>query len=211
MEAPEKCRVLHVTHPETIAILLNVQEHKFISPFMRDEYTVAEIAEQLGLELQLVYRKIKRLERNGLIRRTRTITRSGRPMHVYHAVAESFFASAKVLPLEQASDQVDQYFMPKIRRGLADTLHNACQSDIGTRFFQNQDRLSIRIGYDDSEKPLPTTTPIISIWKKLQINHQSAEQLKTELEVLLQKYDQPNGKDEYLLHLELAPLLDEVS
>jgi predicted transcriptional regulator len=210
MEAIKKSRIAHVRHPETLDLLTNIHEHKFLLPYMQSEHSIAEVAKLLRLDFQLVYRKTKRLERCGLIKPTRTQTRAGRPIQLYASVAKQFFASASVLPLEQIFDQIERDLTPKIRRGLMDTYYNALDGEVGTHFFVTEDNhLSVRIGHANPSQPLRPRTPAISLWQDLYLNHQTAKQLQKELEQLIERYRQPIGKDTYILHIELAPLLEQ--
>jgi predicted transcriptional regulator len=210
MEALLKSRILHIQRPEVVRLLVNSNEQPFLLPYMKAEHSVAEVARKLNLDFQLVYRKTKRLERYGLIKQTRTKTRTGRPVAFYRAVADRFFASAKVMSLEQIFDLLESNLIPKMRKGLMNEYYNAPDQNVGTHFFANEkNHLSVLFGHADPNQTWRPRTPTMSFWRYLYLNHETAQQLRQDLEQILSRYDQPSGKDPYLLHLEMAPRLDE--
>lgn len=121
-DAPLKktSQTLFVTDPEAARILAHPAERRFLEPFMRGDKTMSEAASKVGLKLNTMHYRVRKLLDLGLIEVVRETPRRGRAVKIYRATAEAFFAPFSVTPYDSL-----------------DTLITEMLSDAYTRFIRN--------------------------------------------------------------------------
>jgi DNA-binding MarR family transcriptional regulator len=187
-------------------VLLDLKNMRFLAPFLRGEYSAAEVATLLGLEYQLVYRKIKRFERSGLVKKCHTVTRRGASIVMYKAVAERFFMPSKLLPIEEALERCDHSITPKMRQALTATLLTENNHDLGTLFYLGEnENFILELGFEDASKTLDYSAPMVKEWRSFSLSQETALAFQNDLLQLLERYRAPSGKSSYLVHMEFAP------
>ena len=88
----------HVTTAEAARVLADPAERRFLNPFIRGDRTLSEAAGEVGLRLNAMHYRVKKLLRLDLIEIKREEPRRGRAVKVYRASADTFFAPFEVTP-----------------------------------------------------------------------------------------------------------------
>jgi len=200
-----------VTEPEAIDFLCDPARHRYLEPFFHDQ-SVARAARELREPLHVVYRKVKRMTRLGLIRETRLEGRDGRPIRLYRVVCERFFVPFTHKSLEEILTAFNQYrnsqLMTSIAAswlGFSDTNHGW-----GSSIFRTASgKIGVQAPTTSVSVLSPTPSkPTLLRWRELQLDPDEANALQAQLlEVIGRFADTPGtGQQTYLVGVSMAAL-----
>jgi hypothetical protein len=98
-----------VTDPQAIEYLTNPKNHRDLQPFLRRACLIKDAALELGINQNLMYRRVQRLLALGLIGIAKKESRGGRELCLYKSTADVFTIALTNTSLEQVLDIGQQY------------------------------------------------------------------------------------------------------
>lgn len=215
MERADSSSLKIVTDEESARLLSDPKQARLLLPFLGRERTLTEAAEELGLRLDAMYYRVKRLERPGLVRVVRLLERKGRAIRTYQASASAYFVPLTAVPdatVEQLLEQGDAGPRKRVTEGLAAALKDATltiQFGIHVRLDPSGEP-SIGLGPQDADwQPqhlLDAAAPaLLTSWVSLQLDFADAKALQRELFDLIARYAALGGAQSYLMGVSLVP------
>ena len=198
-----------VSDPEAARVLTDLTELRFLIPFLM-KLTLSEAAQALGLKLNTMHYRVKRLMRLGLLKVVREEPRKGRAVKVYRATSANYF-----VPFETTSaEPLDMLFAQLRARMNALFNRNIARSyleveGIGLRVRAQGHNLGVEFdtldgGYlarDTAALDLPAA---LTNERVMRLEFSRAKALQRELEALLERYeDDGEAGQDYLLILGL--------
>lgn len=193
---------------------------RYFLPFLARESAAAPVARELGVDVGAVAYRIKQMLGLGLIHRTRSQARAGRPVQYYRSVADEVFAPLELTPLDSVRDLFDRG-----RRDSQDALEASLERawlDLGrdgrwgTRLYRSSPTGPVNRDFVPAHETstdfwatvLSPTSP--AVWDQhaqLQLNRGEAKQLQCDMAALVATYaaKQTEAADIFRIHLALAP------
>ncbi|ADV65862.1 ArsR/SmtB family transcription factor [Deinococcus maricopensis] len=200
----------HVNTPEIADVFRNVLAFKMLLHFMRpDGATVSTLADTHGLTLNAAYRKVKRLERLGLLRVLREEQRAGRAVRVYVAPHRAYFIPRTLVSLEEQMRETFEPYQELMRQHLARVSANGHNPVGGLLFRAEADGLWLIPATATGEKwrpDVPGTPAYYHGSGPLYLDYAQAKALERELYALFDRYRQQRGPHQYLMHAFLTPV-----
>ncbi|MDZ7801278.1 MAG: hypothetical protein U5K81_10870 [Trueperaceae bacterium] len=205
-----------IRDPAAAAWLLDPRTLRHLEPFLSRAATVAEAAAALGEKPNTVLKRVQRAVTVGLLEVAAFEPRRGRPVKRYRTTADVFFvpfeASAAATP-EEALAQRERGYERLLRRNVVRARSEALGT-WGTRIYRDaRGRLQIQMAVQPDANVTtldPDAPAALSAWRDhLQLDHQDAKALQREMFALLSRYQRKTGPQRYVLHLGLAPVLEE--
>lgn len=196
--------------------LLDPRSLRHLEPFLGRAATVGEAAAALKEKPNTVLKRVQRLVDVGLLEVATHEPRRGRPVKRYRTTAEVFFvpfeASAAATP-EEALAQRERGFERLLRRNVVRARSEAL-GPWGTRIYRDaRGHLQVQMAVrpDANVTTLAPGGPaVLSAWRDhIQLDHEDAKTLQREMFELLLRYQRKSGAQRYVLHLGLAPVLEE--
>ncbi|MFN3267597.1 MAG: hypothetical protein ACK41E_12260 [Deinococcales bacterium] len=202
-----------------------------IEPFVEQESTITAAANRVRVSSLRMFRAVQRMEALGLVRVTRAAPRRGRPQKYYRSVADRFFVPYNQL----GSDTLEDFLLEqddRVRRVLFHCLSDHMQEILGDESKPGRIIRRRPSAPDDSvgrmesysvanlhEANLENPTPLLSSqdslgwsdYAALQLDRESALELRRELSVLFAKYAKPRGKQQFLFRSALAPVREPLA
>ncbi|MFB9992642.1 hypothetical protein ACFFLM_11755 [Deinococcus oregonensis] len=205
----------HVTDPEAVKIFLNLSYVPVLEELMRREWMVSALAAHLGLPLNAVHHRVRRLVAVGLARETRHQARRGRPLRHYRAAAQAFLVPYHSTSLGSLEDLIGlhedsfqrRFHQAVVRAGL--TLVQD-RHDIGLRLYMDGEEVVSDFTpraetFDLRELLRPEAPALLAHRGLLHLTREDAKALQNELNAVLDFYFQKTGPNLYLIRIGLAP------
>jgi predicted transcriptional regulator len=207
---PERPGVHWIDDLKIAHYLLEPRHQKTLLPFMVNETTVSQVAQELDLDFRKTYSLVKRLERYGLIRTVRLEQRDGRPVKHYRATASKFFVPISLVPVQQVmqivNGQFEQVFAEQFTRATWGQLGQEC----GVQIWTTEKGISCLMMQAPNQilKPLPLEfSATYGMWHQWSLDFEEAKALQQELFALSEKYSRrKNGSQNYLVRLAMTPV-----
>lgn len=212
----EEGRRTVVRDPAAAALLLDPRTLRQLEPFLGRAVTVSEAARARGERPNTVLKRVQRFERAGLLEVAAVEPRRGRPLRRYRTSAEVFFVPFEVTRAatpEEALAQRERAMERLLRRNVVRARSEALGA-WGTRIYRDgRGRLQVQMAVrpDANVTTLDPGGPaVLSAWRdELRLDHAEAKALQHEMFELLQRYGRKRGPQRYVVHLGLAPVLEE--
>lgn len=215
MKPQNSTSTILIEHPDVAEFLLNYATQKLLHPFMGQEESIANAAQALEMSISALLYRVQKLQQWEIIHIVREEKRAGRATKIYTATAESYFIPFGVTraeTLERYLTETKQHFEQLLTHNIAAMLQRT-EREWGMRVYRDETG-SIRtqmatypdqvIGIEQMDRAI-----LDFYYPGLQLNQEDAKALQRELGELVQKYAQKAGKQQYLLHIGLTPLVRE--
>lgn len=195
-------------------LLVDLEQLRLVLPFMGRERSISEVARELGLAVDAMTYRVKKLVRLGLLEIARREPRKGRAINHYRA-ALAFFVPVDVLPhttTEELYERSDAPLRRQIARSMIEALYESGSfRDWGVLVRRDaggnpQLGLAPRSADWNFGRLLESDAPaLLSSWMPLTLDFEDAKALQAELFALIEKYAPRQGSQRYLLGVALAP------
>lgn len=198
------------------SLLLDPRTRRWLEPFLGRATTVGEAAAELGDKPNTVLKRVQRLLRAGLLEVVEHVPRRGRPLVRYRTSADVFFvpfeASSAATP-EEALAQRERAPERLLRRNVVRARRETLGA-WGTRIYRDaRGRLQVQMAVRPDENVTmldPSAPAVLSAWRdRVYLDYADAKALQRELFDLLLRYQGKRGPQRYVVHLGLAPVLEE--
>lgn len=212
-QAVSSRRPLEISDPLLAELLLDPQARRVLRPFIGGAKTVGEAAHELGVKPNTLFKRVKALERLGLLRVAHEQPRAGRAVKLYRCVAESFFVPFRATSLETlealfytATEEPNR----RIASGLAHQLiAQAPRLGYLVTPYRNTLRHDLSLdGHTEYDALRPENPAFVRAWPVLRLDPERAKRFQAELMGLLERYADGWG-ERYQVYLAFAPLLPE--
>lgn len=215
MEAEHSPSLRVISDPAAADALVNPYTLRQLEPFLGREATVSEAARDSGDKPNTVLARLRRFKRLGLVAVVREQKRAGRAIKVYRSVADVFFVpfeATRAETLEALMAERDGYYERLLRRGVVRARSESVGS-WGTRIYRDaRGRLQLQMALTPGENLTlldPGQPAVLSAWRdSVYLDYPDAKALQRELFALLERYQQKEGAQRYIVRLGLAPVLE---
>jgi len=189
-------RALRVTDRRAAAVFSVPLRRRLVLHLIGQERSLAEIANDTGLDLKRLHYHVTVLTKLGLLVVAHEQKRAGRPIKMYRATAKAFF-----VPEDAAHTGPDEVLTAELRRSLA---KQRTRSRAGIVYH---------LGGDGEPRMQPVRrspakgVPAVEHWRVLRLSQLDALRLSKDIEDRFKAYaDSHDGSAEsYLVHFALAP------
>ncbi|MFA5594712.1 MAG: hypothetical protein WDA15_05470 [Trueperaceae bacterium] len=207
---------LLVTADDAAEALTDPTTLRHLAPFLGRTLSVAEAARESGEKPNTTLKRVQRFVEMGLLEVVGERKRAGRPVKLYRTVADVFFVPFEAThaeSLEAALAERDAYWEAMLRRNVV-RARSERLGTWGTRFYRDtRGRLQVQTAVtpDVNATTLDPEGPaVLSLWRdQLTLDFADAKQLQREMFALVQRYNQRQGAQRYLVRMGLAPVLDD--
>lgn len=212
---------LRVEQPEAARLLVDPKAARFLEPLISREWSVAELAAELQVDMSSVLYRIRQFIKLGLVKETRRKLRGGRPVRYYRSVAEGFYVPFSATPYT-SEEAISPQAFGLIQNVLTDSVGAAWskaaeQQGLGIHLFRREDgEISRNIVPDpDDERPygffeelLDARGPAVwDTWNIRKLSRKDAKALQKELATVFERYRADDAKgQEYIIRLAMAPV-----
>lgn len=193
MEQENLSRAVKVTDARAASIFLNSRMRRLLIQFVGQPRSVVEVAGRTAMDLKQIHYCVRRLFDLGLVRVAREVPRRGRAIKYYQSVGDSFLISQELLPVSST-------------QGLAGELRNRLGQGSGSGALLLKvgpgGEPQMRFLHGDEGDRLD-----FELWRILSLAPAQIRALRTELELVLQKYQQAGrapGSKAFLVHCAAA-------
>jgi MarR family len=200
-----------VTTKNAVEFLGNPRNHPFLESLMDGESTMGQVAQRMNQPLQRVFRQVNRMVQLGLVKETRTETRTGRSIRYYRAVSDRFFVPFSDKSFEEFLLESNLKFEHRFVAAIAAEWikYAADNAGWGTSFaLSGKGRLAIQAPAQlRSGASVPPSPAVFSRFCQWQLNEADADALMRELTDLAKKYAAKNGSGQqtFLVRLGMSP------
>ncbi|MDO5535833.1 MAG: helix-turn-helix domain-containing protein [Propionibacteriaceae bacterium] len=117
-----------VTSPEQAAILVNPVRSRFLHPFLGRDCTVSDAASQLGVSVNTMLYRVRRMVARDLLEVVRVVPRPGRAVKVYRSKHTGYLVPVDAMRYDDLRHRVDaqgRVLAQQLARDYTDVLTNA--------------------------------------------------------------------------------------
>jgi DNA-binding transcriptional ArsR family regulator len=203
-----------VRDPKQAKLLSDPKTFRYFAPFIAQERSAKEAAEETKISIELMLYHIKNFLRVGLLEVKRTEARQGRSIKYYRAISDAFFLPLEVTPFADLEERLKADH--EKRHELI--IHNTARvlrevKGEGRRIFRarNGKIMTESVAHSSSSDPLddPTGPAAINSDLGVRLTYQEAKALQQELYNIVKRYQEPGQEgSRYLLAVTLLPLSD---
>mgnify|MGYP001770959269 CR=1 FL=1 len=189
------------------------EERRFLEPFVGRERATSKAAAELGVDVESMVYRVRRLVALGLLRHTRSEARKGRAIKYYRA-AGRIVVPFTVMPYEDVEAlflEIDLPIRREAFRGLVQAAFETRFQDWKLYLYRREDQ-QVQVGFtplgDDWTPQMllaPEVPAVMMSWVPLAPEHEQAKALQRELFDLIARYHYPNQAPTHWLGLGLAP------
>ena len=205
-----------VESPLTAKLLTDVDELNMLKPFFVP-CTVKAAADTLGVPLDVLYYRVRRARKLGLLRVASTQPRAGRAIKRYVLCADGFFVPSRVATgsdLQSLLVGLQKPLEHLLNRNLLASAHSDPQArGFGLRVYRDEAGSLVIDAAHGPHEPyefLAAHNPAtFTAWNQLKLDFDDAKALQQDLQDLWLKYARKRGGQRYLLRLAMAPLLEQ--
>ena len=200
IELPEKTNFCRVQDAQQAKLLSNQKSFAYFSPFLAQEQTVADAAEEANCSLETMLYHIKQFLNAGLIKIVREEKRAGRPLKIYRSSFDAYFIPFEATPFSSLEERLEHEFgeqQKTIIRSVA--RHLRYKDAMGYRFFRAPDgevwqqcETNTSNHYDSDDPELP---PGSQMYGHSYLTQEEARAYQIELNNLSHKYFKPYTKN----------------
>ncbi len=187
---------------------------RLLHVFTPEARGVADAARALDVTTEWLYKRVRRLERAGLLTVQDTRPRAGRAIRRYRAVAETFFVPFSLVPPETVGRHNRARHLDLFETAIGRTFREAPFDQAGWGFVTARTSggdVSLRIVREDGVRwaDLGDAAPVmVSGWHLLHLGAGDARELQGELRALHERFARRSGDGTYLLGIFLADTTD---
>lgn len=173
--------------------------------------SISEFAGRTNLTLNAAFRKVQRLEKQGLVRVIREETRAGRPVRFYACPYQAFFIPSGLTSLQEQISDVFEPLQRYVQACLVQALQEGQNPVGGLLFTVDRRGLWLLPATPQGERwhPVPNGDPVVvNDSGPLYLSYQDAQELAGELRALFDRYRERRGNTPtpYFMHQVLTPL-----
>jgi DNA-binding transcriptional ArsR family regulator len=201
-----------VKDSQVAKLIVEPLQLRFLTPFIGRERSASEVARELDVPLTTLAYRLEKLLEAGLLRVTRIRKRSGSPVKLYRAVADSFFVPFEVTDadsLESLIKRWEEPWLSMFHHAYAQALAEA-GSGWGVRVWRDgTDEIRVvpdlvRPGAWHSDL---SHSPVLldELFLDVRLSHEDAKALRQRLLEVIKTYQGRKGTDRYFLRIMLAP------
>lgn len=211
----EKSLSIKIIHDARAAdTLVNPMTLRQLAPFLAQTRTVSDVALETGEKANTVLARVRRFVALELLEVVSLTQRPGRSIKHYRTSADSFFVPYEATTaetLESLMAERDSYYETLLRQGVVTTrIHDI--GTWGTRIYRDdKGRLQIQTAVTPDHNYTmidPERPAVISAWRdSVYLDFADAKALQREMFDLLERYQQKEGAQRYIIRLGLAPVL----
>jgi predicted transcriptional regulator len=205
-------RTLRIECSDTIALLIDVQELRWLQPFMNGERNLASVAQELSADLSFLSRKVKRMLKLGLLEVSRTEARKGRAIKHYRASADEFFIPEHTGAISTMFEQLNRTRNQQLQDGILEEWMsredpNQCDWGLHVKLFDQRIGITAAIRPGESWNAVTSNVLAAAYWRTPKLNRADAEWLKLEIERISNELDlrHCDDGDPFLVRLAFAP------
>lgn len=218
-------RWLRLNNPEAARIVADPKARRFLEPFLGQERSVGQVAEELEVDISSALYRVRQFLRLELIEQARLEPRRGRAIKHYRAVADGFY-----VPFSATSHATTETLSPDAFRNLHTLLNKSIAEAwtlaagepmaLGIHIYRNENgKISRNITTPpDVDKPnhffenlLELDGPAVwDTWGTRRLSREDAKKLQRELAEVFRCYppDDREGNRTYMIRLAIAPLAE---
>lgn len=204
----------HVRDPGQAKLLADPKTFRYFGPFIAQERSAKEAAEEVKISVELMLYHIKNFMRVGLLEVKRMQGRQGRGIKYYRAISDAFFLPLEVTPFADLEERLTA----DLARRQELIIHNTARvlrevNGEGRRIYRasNGKIMSESVAHSSSRDPLddPNGPAAINFDLGVTLTYREAKALQRELYNIVKRYQQPAQEgSRYLLAVTLLPLSD---
>lgn len=202
---------LEVRDAAQAKLLLDPQARCVLGPFMTGECSVTDAANALGLKPNTLLKRVRVLERMGLLRVARVEERAGRAIKHYTSVAASFFVPFGITDQHTLEDLL-LAATDEPNRLIALGIAHALEAHVGSLGYivSKHEAGSLRhdLSLDGRTEFDPVSSEQVAFaraWGRLRLDFAAAKRFQGELLELLERYSGGQGAGYFAL-VAFAPL-----
>lgn len=183
---------------------------RLLDVFMPEARGMADAARTLGVTTEWLFKRVRRLERAGLLTVHEIRPRAGRAVRLYRAASDSFFVPFSLVPPEIVGQHNRAQHLALFETAIGRTFRRAPFDQHGWGFVTDRTPggdVSFRIMREDGVHwaDLGETAPVmVSGWHLLHLSPSDARELQGELRALHERYARRSGEEPFLLGIFLA-------
>lgn len=195
--------------------LLDHSTQRLLHPFMGKAESVSQAAKALGISISALLYRVQKLQKWEMLTVVSEEQRAGRPIKLYSTTADSFFipfGATRAETLERYLTETKQYFEKMLTSNIAELMRRE-NREWGIRVYKDEDgsvctRMAEYpdkvVGFKEMEAAV-----LDFYYPGLRLSRTDAKVFQLELGELVQKYAQKEGRQPYLLHIGLTPIVKE--
>jgi hypothetical protein len=209
-------RQIVVDDPRAARLLVDVAALFFLGPFVGRELSATAGARELGISLDQMLSRLRRLRALGLVEVVRQQPRAGRAVKIYRAVADEFFVPLAVLALERdtmrSETHLHRLFMHSFEMTMVEQLAAHPEPGALVRRDAVDGRVTVlaatgrSTAYDECAPVAPALLYDFGVWR---MSRADAKALQRELYDVVRKYRARHdpAQPEYVVGASLAPVV----
>ena len=203
-----------VSSARAAELLLDPTVQASLLPFFAGPTSIGNAAEETGVKVNTLYKRVKRLESLGLLEVARQRPRAGRAVKLYRTTAARFWVPFHVMSADTLESQMiggEAYWVGEFRRSFNRTRYDD-PSQVGFEIYRDEGGFvaveTKRLGQPSSPGS-PGEPALLDLWSdELALDFDDAKALQAELYAVYRKYRAKRGAQPYLLRLGLTPWLE---
>lgn len=206
-----------VQSPQAAKLLSSIEMRQVLGPFMGKSRTLKGVAEELGVDLNWLLLRVRKLLKAGLLNVVQETPRAGRAIKHYQSVALGFFVPYTLTRFETPEGWMLEDYQSREQELARCTMQLGSRwgqtqghSTFGKRFFLRQDGLleaDFAFGMTEPADLLEEDAPaILSAFIYTDLDPESAKDLQRELAELVARYERKGTGKRHLLRLGLSPV-----
>lgn len=213
MEAAESSSVYVVRDPEAARVLTDAAQLRYFAPFLAQDRTIAQVAEETGSKLNTAYVRTRRYLELGLLRVVREEKRAGRAVKVYRSVADVLYVPlAGPVDLENYL-RWNGFWEREIVKGLL-YAHGEGSRRWGSRVYRDAEGVlteSLALGPREDYDPTAPGEPAMfnRFHDSMYLDYPDAKAFQRELDALMRKYGSRGGAQRYIVRFNLVPVPED--
>lgn len=214
MKQPDSSSPQIIQDEKAAQLLIDLEQAKWVLPFMAEERSVSEVARELGMAVDAMTYRAKRCLKLGILKEVRKEARKGRAI-TYYKAAPAFFIPVQAIPNQTTEDlfmRSDAPMRQQIAQSMTKALYESTSFQNWGVLVQRDPQGNAQLGLTPPntdwgfEQLLDASAPaLLSSWMPLELEFKDAKALQAELFELIAKYAQKGGSQTYLMGLALAP------
>jgi len=183
---------------------------RLLNAFTPEARGIADAARTLGVTTEWLFRRVRRLERAGLLTVQDCRPRAGRAVRLYRAISPAFFVPFSLVPPETVGGQSRAQHLDLFETAIGRAFLRAPFDEHGWGFVTARAAsgdVHFRIMREDGLwwADLGEAAPVmVSGWHLLKLTPRDARELQGELRALHQRYARRTGEVPFLLGIFLA-------
>lgn len=178
--------------------LSDPERRRFLLPFLGRDRTTLEASVEVGCSLNVMFYRVRQLERAGLLTVVREQRRAGRAIKVYRTVSDRFFVPYGRISAPSLAEELQRQWSQPLRRlsqGVAQTMRHFSYE--GQYLSRRPDgEVDYAGGPAPSRTPQETSAPLaLDIMGELRLTRPQATEFRRGLIDLFRRCNQPSMEE----------------